>query len=124
MGIGLTLLPLNGPRDIGETDVYDVTRLRFQQDYGIFSQLMDSEDRGWKATISTMSIPPQMRVHIHDGERVRKTREDAYGVELTFVYAKQMKKLKNPDNVSPRNKAIMAFIRALEDDVPIILLWD
>lgn len=49
--------------------------------------------------------------------------KDGHDVPLTFVYAKQLRKLRfNPE--IPRGKAVLAFIRALPPNTPIVLYWN
>ena len=122
MGLDLTLLPLRGPREMGNISVLCHDRLSFDRDYKIFGQLTDVGE-GNKPTIKANPIPPQMWVDTYEDEGIERRREDKYGTELTFVYAQQLKKLKIANDASPKNKAIKAFIEALPDDTPIILLW-
>ena len=121
MGLDLTLFPLRGPQAMGDTSVLCHDRLSFDRDYEIFGQLTDCGE-GNKPTIKVNPIPPQMWIETYEDEGIERTREDKYGSELTFVYAQQLKKLKMPDNASPKNKAIKAFVDALPVDTPIILL--
>lgn len=122
MGLDLTLLPLSGPKELGDTSVLCRDYLSFDRDYEIFRQIIDFSD-GNKPTIKANPIPPQMWVEIYEEEGTKQSRDDKYGTELTFVYAQQLKKLKVANDASPKNKAIKAFVEALPDDTPIILLW-
>ena len=122
MGLDLTLLPLRGPREMGDTSVLCHDRLSFDRDYEIFGQLTDVGE-GNKPMIKANPIPPQMWVETYEDEGIKRRRDDEYGTELTFVYAQQLKKLGVADEASPKNKAIKAFVEALPDDTPIILLW-
>jgi hypothetical protein len=97
--------------------------LDFDSDYDIFDQLIDYRGDGHEIPIQTEPIPPQMSIVEYWDEGTRKTRDDAFGHRLTFVYVKQLKELKVPNNASSKNKAIKAFINALPDDTPIILMW-
>jgi len=128
MSLDLTILPLRGPRDLGETSVLTYNRLQFNGDYRLFAQIieMDDYDAAFaenKPTIKPLPIPPQMWVIMYDDEGLKSTRTDANGAELTFVYAQELKKLKLPEDVTSRNRAIKAFIDALPNDTPIILYW-
>lgn len=122
MGIDLTLLPLRGPQQMGDTLILCHDRLSFDRDYEIFGQLINFGE-GKKPIIKASSIPPQMWVETYEDDGIKRHREDDYGTELTFVYAQQLKKLRVADDASPKNKAIKAFVGALPDDTPIILLW-
>ena len=121
MGLDLTIFPLSGPQEVGSTSVFVSDKLRFDRDYEVFGQLIKIDDK--EPVIKTHPLPPQMWVHVYGEEGLRRTREDSYGSELTFVYAQQLKRLKLPQDVSSYNKAIKAFIDALPDDIPFILWW-
>ena len=127
MSFELTLLLLKGKEELGSRFVRCYERLRFDQDYRIFGQLIDVSPycQSGKSTISIRvnSLPPQMWVETYEDEGIKRTRKDPYGDELTFVYARQLKKLKLPRNSSPKNRAIKAFVDALPGDTPIILEW-
>ena len=121
MGIDLTLLPMSDPCEMGKVSVLTYNRLRFDQDYKLFGQIMEID--GSEPTIKSLAIPPQMWVTTYEDEGLNRTRTDKYGTELTFVYAKELKKLRLPEDVSALNQAIKTFIDALPDDTPIILFW-
>lgn len=122
MGKDLTLLPLRGPQDLCSGEVFCDTRLSFDRDYRIFGQLRDDMAAG-DQTIEPSPIPPQMLIVTYREEGVRRSRNDEWERELTFVYARQLWGLKIPRDTSPKNKAIKAFVRALSGNTPIILLW-
>ncbi len=122
MGLDLTLLPLSGPRQLGETFVLCYDRLTFDRDYDIFGQLTDL-GKGNKPTINANSIPSQMWVEMYEDDGIKKRRTDKYGTGLTFVWAQELKRLKVAGDASPKNKGIKAFVGALPDDTPVILLW-
>lgn len=129
MGLDLTLLlPLRGPEGMGgmgSTTLLCYDRLSFDRDSSIFGQLVDLTERGQstKPTIKVHPIPPQMWVDTYEDGGIERTREDPYGDELTFVYAQQLRELKIQETASAKNKAIKAFVDALPDNFPIILLW-
>jgi hypothetical protein len=107
---------------MGDTSVLCHDSLSFDQSYEIFGQLRDVV-AGNVPTIKANSIPQNLQVGIYDEEGLKWRRDDNYGDELTFLSAKQLKGLHVPCDVSPKNKAIMAFVQALPDDTPIILFW-
>ncbi len=122
MGLDLILLPLRGLKELKETSVFCYDRLEFDRDSKIFCQLIDLGE-GAKPTIRTKLIPTRMWITVLTEGGTWRTREDAYGDKLTFVCAKKLRELKMPDNASPKNKAIKAFIDALPENTPIILWW-
>ena len=126
MSTDLTIFPLKrGPRALGEDSVLVVNRLDFDQDYRIFGQLIETgyedKDVPENPTIIPLPLPPQLWVEIYGEEGIRRARGNPFGGQLVFVYAQQMKRLVIPENTSPWNKAIKAFIDALPDEIPIIL---
>lgn len=130
MSLNLELLILRGPQDLQEMFVVRYDLVTPDEDYNIYGQLTDMRTRREKEegtpetpSIGVQPIPPQMWVGIYEDEGLERTREDRFGKVLTFVYAQQFKKLELHDNVSPRMKAIKAFLDALPDDTPIILYW-
>lgn len=132
MGIYLSLLPLRKKEDLKESCVLCYERIEFDQDYVIFGQLHDFSE--WitkegmdskipqKPHIIPKPIPLNLWLNLYDDDGLEKTREDRYGDELTFVFAKQLKHLKIR-GTSAKNKAIKAFIKLLPNDTPIILFW-
>jgi len=123
MSLNLELMPLMNYNTLARTDVYCYEVMRFDADYSIFSQLKDLGEEFEKPHIKPMPIPPQMWVTTHANEGTEKGREDRYEEELTFVYVKYLRNLKISDESSPKNKAIKAYIDALPEETPIILMW-
>lgn len=131
MSLELILLPLQGPEEVDKGSVLCFEQLKLDQDYRIFGQLTDmssyrdggDDDIPAKPTIKVNPLPPQMWMETYGDEGIKRTREDLYGEELTFVYAQQLKKLRMPRDSSPKNKAVKAFVDLLPDNTPIILEW-
>jgi hypothetical protein len=123
MGFGLTIFPMNSTRELGNDIVYvSENRLKFDRDPKIFCQLRKLDENGNEPTIKTEALPPQMQIELSANDYA-PTRTDAYGKELTYAFAKELKKLELHPNVSEFNRAIKAFIDALPDARPIILWW-
>jgi len=124
MGIYLKLLPLYGTESLTKGEVRCECVLPLDQNYDSFAQLSptfrDSEERRRFPMIQSRPIPVQLWVH--GPARKEKTRTDAYGCELTFLYANELRELQVEDG-DFWNKAIMAFINALPGNTPIILFW-
>lgn len=125
MGFDLTILPLRNLRELTGQMTLCYNRLAFDRDYRIFGQIskMDYEDIPEKPILNPRPIPAQLFAWLYEDEGIDRTREDKYGEELTFLYAEEMKRLNIPENASPMNKAIKAFIDTLPNDTPIILQW-
>lgn len=130
MALDLRIYLLSGPYEVGWESVFLGEHLSFRSNsYQIFAQLRDTKDHEATTrpspTIRPLPLPPQMVVeYLDEEEGLKRGRTDPLGDELTFVYAKDLKRLAVPSDSAPRNLAIKAFIDALPDDTPIILWWE
>jgi hypothetical protein len=122
MSLFLALLPLTGTARLCDMMVHCHDRLTFDQDYFIFDQL-PHPGHPHQSTVKAITIPPQLWVETYREGGVERTRKDRYGVDLTFVFAEDLKGLKISDDTSFKNKAIKAFVDTLPDEIPIILMW-
>lgn len=106
------------PDDVQERHlVYegDCDILRFIDDEGIFAKLK---------AIDSSPLPRRMRLKVQsDDETAFETAKDGLGNELAITWARELQSLEVPDDAHFKNKAIMAFIKALPDDMPFILWW-
>lgn len=118
MGMDLVLLPLDS--ELVGSDLA-VDRLGFHRDYELFGQLHDFE--GKKGGIKANAMAPGASILQYDDEGLTRASTDPYGTPLTWVSAKELKKLKASERTSSWNKAILAFITALPDDTVIVLWW-
>ncbi len=137
MGLNLILMPLRDKRELAEAEftgglILGYDRLRFLRDYRIFAQITDVEGKsmvpdeisgGVEAIVQVQPLPPKVKIGIYGESGIRKTRKNPYGNEMVYTTAQEMRKLVLPQDVNPTNKAIMAYVRALQKDTPIILQW-
>lgn len=125
MSLALTISPLRDLEELRSGWALCYNRLAFDQDYRIFEQIeqFNYPRISKNPILHPQPIPPNLTVWFYEDEGIDKTREDPYGTGLTFLYAKEMKKLEIPEDASPLNKAIKSFIDALPGDMPIILQW-
>ena len=124
MSLSLRLFVFKDPTELIEQKVVSPKKiLSFIDDYQIFGQLMnlgrEREDIPKNPTITTKPIPENLWIK-NDKDKII---EDAYGEELTFVSAQQLKQLKMPKDAHQKNIEIKAFIDNLPDNTPIILYW-
>ena len=128
MGLDLKLMPLKDARELSE-DILGYNRLKFVRDYRIFAQIADVEgksvvpDEAIEAIVKTYPLPPKVKVIIYRDSGIRSTRKNPYGEEMVYATAREMRKIVLPEDVSHVNKAIMAYIKALQRDTPIVLEW-
>ena len=129
MGLELIIMPLRSRKVLGDSIVICFEQLKFEKDYTIFAQIADINgnsvlpDLGNKPIVHVYPIPPKMFIEYFDGEKKRITRENPYGDELVYSSADDMKKLKLSKDSSSINKAIIAYVKELKGDTPIILQW-
>ena len=124
MGVTLMLYPLmQGPSALQETRILGMTVIELHQDYRILGQIGDVGDGTSDVVVKAQPLPPQFWFEYLGEEAIERTREDRNGAPLTFVYAEELRKVKLPEDSSPWNKAVFAFIKALPRDTPIILMW-
>ena len=128
MGLDLTLMPLRDARELAGT-VLGYDRMQFDRQYAIFVQIADVDgksavpDEGVEAIVRTHPLPPAVKVGIYGDEGINTTRENPYGEEMVYALAKELGALRLPENATQKNRAIMAYINALEGDTPVILEW-
>lgn len=126
MSYNLRLLVLENVNELLEISLYPLDQLEVDQDYRIFGQLFnffaDCLEDGVSTICKITPLPAQLWIMVSiDSESIEKTRTNPYGDELGFMYAKDMKKLKLPKDVSCHMRAVKAFIDELADDTPIVL---
>ncbi len=109
-------------------EVFPVTQLRLTSDYRIYNQFSSCPyNQGKlkeKIKIQTHLLPENVIFQTHDEEKGWiETRDDGQG-KINWVYAKEIKTLTLEEDTSVINKAVMAYINCLPDDVRVILWWD
>jgi len=128
MGLDLELMAVRHEREFvaGET-VYSYDNLNFDRDYTVFGQIADPNgepivsEQGVPIVVRTLPLPRGLKLRTFDGERARTTNKNPYGNEMVYALAKDMRKIKLPRNASQRNRAIMAYIRNLPEETPVVL---
>jgi hypothetical protein len=68
-------------------------------------------------------LPPGLKVGHHEDEGLRWDEVDRQGQPLTFTTSTALRRLRLPDDLSPWNRAVLAFLWALPPDSRIILYW-
>ena len=122
MSLNLTLFPLRSPEDLTRTRVLCRNRLSFDTDDEVFLQF-NGFDGKTKPTIKVNQIPPTLWVESYEEGGIQERRVDKLGVEITFVYAQDLKKL-DVSKSTTLNKGIAAFIQCLPNNTPILVLWE
>jgi hypothetical protein len=123
----LTLLPLSGgPADLGKSYIRCDTRLHLVNfPESVFQHLWKDEE--WVSLTPLLPLPPQLEVIavMNDEDAEEFTRVDHRGKQLTYIFARELKKVPWPDDLTEHwmSRAARAFVHALPDDVPVILWW-
>lgn len=132
MSLDLKIIPLKDKKALEDSTVLERNSLSFGPDYSIFEQIGDVDgkpmrkdfDEGRIIVIPHL-IPEKLKVQVYDEEvGLKEIHKDGYEKELTYAFASEMKKIKLPDATFDVNRAIMAYIKALPDETPIILHWE
>ena len=126
MSYRLTLFPLlEGPQVLTRTSVLCLTQLIPAQNYNFYAEIdeLNFLDEGHKIIVKTNPIPPQLWVELYGDSGIERTRNTAQGSELKFAYAQEFKKLVLSKDSNWRTKAVMAYINALPNDIPILVYF-
>jgi hypothetical protein len=134
--LGLHLLPLDCEAQLFGVSVSCIETLNVQFDLDIFAQFREipPEHRAFELippgvkspAIATYPLPPRLTAYIHGPgcAGLEAGRNDKFGRELTYAFAGEIKRnLKMPARATSRNRAIKAYIDALDERTPIILFW-
>jgi len=109
------------------TDALYVTdQLDLDQDYRLFGHIDNEhmQEKGVKQVCRPKPIPPGFKVMVlGEEEGWKQEKETPYGDKLTYVLAEELAKIKPEIWDTPWNKAVLAMIKALPEDFPIILWW-
>lgn len=110
MGVDLTLLPLDYER---ENSGSAFSRLNLERRRELWDEFVKLPEH------------PISRVTGYMGDEFGDKTEDPYGTPLKWVYAKDLLPLKNHEAVqdNDQNRAIWAFLEALNPDKKIVLYW-
>ena len=131
MSYCLIIYPLNDRGKLGDSLIRCKEKFVFEgEDYRILGQIGEPNGKPFipdikvKPVVSTYKLMPNVFCELHDYvDPPRKTRKNPWGGELVYTFSEEMGKIKLPDNVAPKNRAILAYLRELEPDTPIILEW-
>jgi len=124
MELELVLVRNNG-RGFQSDALYVEDTLKFEQDYKLFAQIDNKwmKERGVRQVCEPHPIPPGFKVMVLDEEKGWEPRaETNYDQKLTYVTAGDIAKIK-PSFKSDWNSAILAMMKALPADFPVILWW-
>jgi len=125
MGVDLTVCPVR----------WDNThwwllheRISFDRNYELFAQmgLTGVEDEAGNDIVAVMEdspVPEGKRVEVYGDEGIEVCTTTPYGDPLTFVRAKEFRKVKTDKTIGKWNLAVIRFLRALPPETPVVLWW-
>lgn len=118
MGVDLTLAPIRH-KDMG----WWLATERLSLDRDGTGHVIGGME-GMIGPVKTFPLPESVRFDWYGDNGVHETRNDSYGSGLEYAkagdLARVMSKIKE---MTPWNEAVMAFVKALPKDTPIVLYW-
>ncbi len=128
MGLDLAISPLSSGTYADAINFWHLAyqRLEFNRDYSVFAQIAGSDfsrDHTPPAQVcKPKPVPSTVSVRWYEDEGLTARTTDPYGSALTYVTAGELAKVDVAD-AGRQTQAVMAFVRALEPDTPILLWW-
>jgi hypothetical protein len=120
MGLDLSVVPVN----YHQMDWWlGNNRLGFNRDYFLFEQI-DSKGRTdldpLPKICNPKPLPPNVQFDWYDDEGLETITTDPYGTPLTYVTAGELAEVKSEHDW---NAAIIAMMKALPPQTPVVLYW-
>ena len=123
MGLDLKFHVLKNPNVVqGDSSTLPMSVVGFDRQYEVFATLTKIDGYP-EPVLKVRDLPQGMFVYMHGEEGLEKRRENPYGEDLVFCYAKDLKGLRLPESTTALNKAAFQFVKALPDDTPIVIEW-
>jgi hypothetical protein len=114
MGIDLKVLASHFRERRGE--FLATASLRVDRDSALLSQLGVDANPGL-----VHPLPPGLKVGHYEEDGLKYDTVDRHGEPLTFTTPVELRKLRVPEDTSPWNRAVLAFLMALPPDARIVL---
>lgn len=130
MSIMLTLLPLKTPQAFdGDGVVYPLSTLDVQPDDRIVGQIVDlslyltnsQQNTTIVPHVTTHPIPDRARLYWRYDSSMRGHQKDPHNRRIRWTHTANLKMVRIPDDAHPFNRAIMAYLGQLPDDIPVII---
>jgi hypothetical protein len=116
MGVDLKVLTSQFRERRGE--FLATATLRLDRDSALLSQL----STGSKPCL-VHPLPADLKVGHYEDEGLKYETVDRHGAPLTYTTPAELQKLRLLDDVSPWNRAELAFLLALPPEARVILYW-
>jgi hypothetical protein len=90
-------------------------RLSLLRDYGLYNVIKSQ---------NVKELPSNVKFEWYFEKGVETTTTDSWGAKLTFVDAREFKKIKTERfNPSKWNRAVLKFLASLPPKTPVVLYW-
>jgi hypothetical protein len=116
MGIDLKVLASHFREQRGE--FLPTAVLRLERDAALFAQLARDASPSL-----VRPLPAGLRVGLYEDQGLTYADADRYGQALTYTTPADLRDLRPPDDITPWNRAVLAFLRALPPDARVVLYW-
>ena len=122
MGIDLTIGLLNYQK---KTDNYwfEYSRLSFDRNYDVFSLFGLERSDKYKKLINEKKIPVNTKLERYTDEGCKEVTENAYGEQITWFYAGDLRNLPKDIDTSDWNKGILSLLQTINEKTIVILWW-
>jgi hypothetical protein len=116
MGIDLKVLASHFREHRGE--LLATATLRLERDSALLTQLTPDA-----VPCLVRPLPAGLKVGHYEDEGLRWKEVDQYGKPLTFTTPDDLRRLRLADDLTPWNRAVLAFLLALPPGSRIVLYW-
>lgn len=134
IGLDLKIRVLHHKEQLLRPEITNYDTLRFERDSSVFAQIAETdgtsavpdqlEPEHEDSLVPTYALPQGTAVvKTNENNRLEATRKNSYGYEMAYTTAGALSKLDLPEDLHPRNRAILAYLKKLEQDTPVIIDW-
>jgi hypothetical protein len=116
MGIDLKVMASHFRELRGE--LLPTATVRFERDHQLLAQLAPDA-----TPALARPLPQGLKVGSYEDGGLTFVETDRHGQPLTFVTPTDLRRLVVPEDITPWNAAVLAFLLALPRDTRIVLYW-
>lgn len=123
MGLDLTLCII---REYATSWWLGYNRLSLDRDYDVFEQIQKCHSETEVVPVcNPVPLPANVKFDWYGDEGCKEEKEDPYGYPLTYVFAKELKKVSVMKvNSGSWNRTVWSMIMSLPDQTRIVLWWN
>ena len=120
MGLDLTLCPDRHSDGLGWFLAH--TRIDLDRHYDVFGQISETGRSSFVPVCKPQPLPRDARFDWYGDDGIERKTVDPYGTKLTDVSAGELARVDVSDS-TPWNKAVFEMMKALPDDIRVVLYW-